>query len=208
LFSTSRPFTLLNHRICSCIPAPLVITQLLRLQQVTCGYVPDDMDEGVLHPIGDGTRLKALKEVLEDIETGKVIIWARFRRDIDQIMEQLPEDEAVRYDGATSDELRLAARKAFQDPDSKVRYFVGNPAAAATGLTLTQARTVVYYSNSFDLEHRLQSEDRAHRIGQEHPVLYVDLAAKGTVDTKIIAALRSKKNIASEVTGDTLKSWI
>ena len=76
------------------------------------------------------------------------------------------------------------------------------------GITLTQANTVIYYSNSYDLEKRLQSEDRAHRIGQKKKVTYVDLIAEGTVDEKIVEALRSKINIASEVMGEQLKEWI
>jgi SNF2 family DNA or RNA helicase len=115
-------------------------------------------------------------------------------------------DEAVRYDGAVDEDGRLAARRRFQDGDA--RWFVGNPACAGTGLTLTAAATVVYYSNSFNLEHRLQSEDRAHRIGQRNAVRYVDLVAKGTVDSKIVAALRDKLDVASQITGDAARAWL
>jgi SNF2 family DNA or RNA helicase len=75
-------------------------------------------------------------------------------------------------------------------------------------LTLTAANTVIYYSNSFDLEVRLQSEDRAHRIGQTNKVTYVDLIAKDTVDEHIVKALRNKINIASQVLGENFKDWI
>ena len=71
-----------------------------------------------------------------------------------------------------------------------------------------QAHTVIYYSNGYDLEKRLQSEDRAHRIGQKKTVTYVDLIAEDTVDNKIVKALRKKVNIASEVMGEELKAWI
>ena len=74
--------------------------------------------------------------------------------------------------------------------------------------TLTQANTVVYYSNGYDLEKRLQSEDRAHRIGQKKSVTYVDIMAEETVDEKIVKALRKKINIASEVLGEDLRDWI
>jgi SNF2 family DNA or RNA helicase len=86
--------------------------------------------------------------------------------------------------------------------------FVSNPQAGATGLTLTQAQTVIYYSNSFKLVDRLQSEDRAHRIGQEHPVNYIDLVAGGTVDEKIVRSLRDKWDVAAQITGDELKDWL
>ena len=67
---------------------------------------------------------------------------------------------------------------------------------------------MVYYSNSFDLEKRLQSEDRAHRIGQTKNVTYIDLISPGTVDEKIVKSLRDKINIATQVMGEELKSWL
>jgi SNF2 family DNA or RNA helicase len=96
----------------------------------------------------------------------------------------------------------------FQDPDSELRFFVGNPTTGGYGLTLTAATLVVYFSNSFDLEKRLQSEDRAHRIGQTQKVTYVDLVAPNTVDEKIVKALRDKIDIASQVMGEELKDWL
>ena len=96
----------------------------------------------------------------------------------------------------------------FQDPDSDARFFVGNPQTGGYGITLTAANTVIYYSNGYDLEKRLQSEDRAHRIGQKKSVTYVDLIAPKTIDEKIRKALRAKINIASEILGEELKDWI
>ena len=114
----------------------------------------------------------------------------------------------VQYYGATSADDRAKAIKKFQDPDSKVKYFIGNPQTAGYGITLTEAGTVVYFSNGYDLEKRLQSEDRAHRIGQKKSVTYVDFIAPKTVDEKIVKALRNKIDIASQVMGEELKSWI
>ena len=76
------------------------------------------------------------------------------------------------------------------------------------GLTLTAATTVVYYSNSFNYADRVQSEDRAHRIGQKHPVTYVDLFCPGTIDEKIMNSLRMKRDYAQMITGDNLQEWI
>ena len=73
---------------------------------------------------------------------------------------------------------------------------------------MTQANTVIYYSNGYDLEKRLQSEDRAHRIGQKKSVTYVDMIAEKTVDEKIVKALRKKIDIASEILGEELRDWI
>ena len=114
----------------------------------------------------------------------------------------------VQYYGEVSTDDRQKAIKYFQDPKSKVKYFVGNTQTAGYGLTLTAASNVIYYSNSYDLEKRLQSEDRAHRIGQKKTVTYIDLIAEDTVDEKIVKALRDKINIASEVMGEELKEWI
>lgn len=187
------------------VSAPLMVTRLLRFQQVTCGYLPGDQSaDGELHRLADNPRLRALEDTLEDVE-GSAIIWARFREDVDQICALLG-DQAVRYDGAVGEDDRLAARRAFQAGER--RFFVGNPAVAGTGLTLTAGTTVIYYSNSFDLEHRQQSEDRAHRIGQTHPVTYVDLIAQGTIDEKIVSSLREKRSIASTILGDEIESWI
>jgi SNF2 family DNA or RNA helicase len=110
--------------------------------------------------------------------------------------------------GDTAADCRQEIVEKFQDPESDLRFFVGNPRTGGYGLTLTAANLVVYYSNSFDLEVRLQSEDRAHRIGQTSKVTYVDFITVGTVDEHIVKALRNKINIASEVLGEKLKDWI
>ena len=72
------------------------------------------------------------------------------------------------------------------------RFFVGTPHTGGYGLTLISANTVIYYSNGYDLEKRMQSEDRAHRIGQKFSVTYVDIIAEETVDQKIVRSLRKK----------------
>ena len=113
----------------------------------------------------------------------------------------------VDYYGLTPQEDRQPNIKRFQE-DPECRFFVGTPQTGGYGITLTQANTVVYYSNGYDLEKRLQSEDRAHRIGQKKSVTYVDLIADDTVDEKIVKALRKKINIASEVLGEELRDWI
>ena len=96
----------------------------------------------------------------------------------------------------------------FQDKNSDLRYLVSNPKTGGYGLTLTASHTVIYYSNSYDLEVRLQSEDRAHRIGQTSKVTYIDLIAEKTVDEQIVKSLRGKINIATQVLGEDLKKWL
>ena len=112
------------------------------------------------------------------------------------------------YFGDTEAEVRQEIVTNFQDPNHDLRFFIGNPRTGGYGLTLTAAKTVIYYSNNFDLEVRLQSEDRAHRIGQTNKVTYIDFISPGTVDEHIVKALRNKINIANAVLGEELKEWI
>ena len=183
------------------------LTQLMRLQQITCGHFTDDT--GTTQAI-DNTRINELIDVLEDVE-GKSIIWAHYQYDVKAIIKAVVEKygpgSVVDYYGLTPKEERQGHIKRFQD-DPKCRFFIGTPSTGGYGITLTAANTVIYYSNGYDLEKRLQSEDRAHRMGQKKPVTYVDINAEDTVDEKIVKALRKKINIASEVLGEELKSWI
>jgi SNF2 family DNA or RNA helicase len=185
-----------------------ILTQLLRLQQVCSGHVK--LDDGSLKTF-PSAKIKELEAVVEEID-GKAIIWANFTHDIESIEQLLQkmygDDSVVSYYGATSVDQRDYAMSAFQSPDSPVRFFVGQPRTGGYGLTLTQASTVIYYSNSYDLEVRLQSEDRAHRIGQVNKVTYIDIIAEKTVDEKVLLALRSKIDIASVVLQENVTDWI
>ena len=188
--------------------APHVLTQMMRLHQITCGHLRND--DGTITEIKNN-RLKELINLLDEVE-GKVIIWANYVYDIENIVktigEAFGEDSIVQYYGAIPAEQRQQNIEKFQDPNSKTRFFVGNPQTGGYGITLTCANTVVYYSNGYDLEKRLQSEDRAHRIGQTKSVTYVDFIAPKTVDEKIVKALRKKMNIANEIMDEDWREWI
>ena len=84
----------------------------------------------------------------------------------------------------SNDDRELAVERFQNDP--KIQYFIGQPQSGGIGLTLTAAEYAIYYSNSFDLETRLQSEDRCHRIGTTKNVTYIDIEASKTIDGKII----------------------
>ena len=150
--------------------APHVLTQMMRLHQITCGHLKND--DGTTTDLKN-SRTDELINLLDEVE-GKVIIWANYIHDIEALVKTVSkeygEETVVQYYGATSADDRAKAIKAFQDPNSKVKYFIGNPQTAGYGITLTEAGTVVYFSNGYDLEKRLQSEDRAHRIGQKKSV--------------------------------------
>ena len=185
------------------IEAPEAITRLLRLQQVLCGWFSGE--EGIQQIDDKNARLEALKEILSDIDS-KVIIWARFKADLKAIQRALGE-EAVAYHGEVSNDDREVAVYRFQN-DPKIKYFVGQPQSGGIGLTLTAADYVIYYSNSFDLEIRMQSEDRCHRIGTKNNVTYIDIEARKSIDTKIIKALREKKNLADIITKDPMSLFL
>jgi SNF2 family DNA or RNA helicase len=188
--------------------APHVLTQMMRLHQITCGHLKND--DGTITEIKNN-RLKELLNLLDEVE-GKVIIWANYVHDIQHIVKEISSqfgaDSIVQYYGAIPAEERQKNIEKFQDPNSKTKFFIGNPQTGGYGITLTCANTVVYYSNGYDLEKRLQSEDRAHRIGQEKSVTYVDFIAPKTVDEKIVKALRSKMNIANQIMDEDWRAWI
>jgi len=182
-----------------------VLTQLVRLHQITCGHVKTD--EGEVLSLKNN-RITELMNVLEETR-GKVIIWAVYRHDIQSIEQTIGDmygkESVSSFYGDTKDSIRQSIVDRFQDSESPLRFFVGNPKTGGYGLTLTASHTVIYYSNDYSLEIRMQSEDRAHRIGQTSKVTYVDLIAEGTVDEKIVKALNNKIDLASQVMGEDPK---
>ena len=190
------------------------IGQLVETQEITEMVAIDSVNN----------RLKEMMSYLQEV-TGKVIIWARFVSEIEMIEKALAEEfgaeTVVTYYGKTDKEDRQHAvdlfqdiyrnpenQKEFMDKKSKVQFFVANPSAAGIGITLTKAEYVLYYSNSFNLEHRLQSEDRAHRIGQTKNVVYVDFEVPETIDSNILDSLVRKRGTMEEVLGDESQAWI
>jgi SNF2 family DNA or RNA helicase len=184
------------------------LVQLMRLQQITCGHFKSDTGE--VYEIKND-RVNALIDVLNEAQ-GKVVIWAHWRNDIETIVKHVKktfgDNSYVTYYGDTSTEDRQKAIQEIQDPNSDVRFIIGTPQTGGYGITLTEADTMVYYSNGYDLEKRTQSEARINRIGQKRKMTYVDIICEKTVDEKIVKALRKKINIASKIMGEELKSWI
>ena len=190
------------------VTSATVITQLMRLHQITCGHFTSD--DGTIQEIKNN-RISQLVDILEEVE-GKAVIWAHYRYDIEKIVEAISKkygnNTVVTYYGDTTTDERAAAIKKIQDKDSPVRFIVGTPQTGGYGITLTGASTMIYYSNGYDLEKRQQSEARIDRIGQEKPMTYIDIICENTVDTNIVKSLRNKVNIATEIMGEELKAWI
>ena len=184
-----------------------VLTQLMRLHQITCGHFT--ADDGTIKNINNN-RLDELLDVLDEVE-GKAVIWAHYQHDVESIIEKIRKkysfDSAVDYYGLTPASERQQNIEKFQN-DDRCRFFVGTTQTGGYGITLTAASTMIYYSNGYDLEKRQQSEARIDRIGQKFPMTYIDIMAEDTVDMKIVKSLRQKVNIATEIMGEELKDWI
>lgn len=190
------------------VAAELAITRMLRLQQITCGYLPTDkVSDEPFHVFKENPRLERFMAGALNLPHG-CIVWCRFQKDAELIMEALhaAKRTAVRYDGTVKEADRARAKEDFQQ--GRAQFFVANPAAISMGVTLLNGKTMVYYSNSFHLVQRLQSEDRPHRIGQTSSVHIVDLIANHTVDEAIVKALREKIDVSRQITGDRIKEWI
>lgn len=196
------------------VTANLAMVRELRLQQISCGYLPVGEGEPVHRIEGKNPRLDLMDSLLQN-QTEKSIIWARYKLDIQSIEELLRDHKVkfVTYTGDTDDEERIAAKNEFQKGD--VQYFLSTPSSGGVGITLDAARNLYYYSNSYNLRHRRQSEERGTADGQQHTTNVYDLIGLKTRDKKIIQNLCRKMNTSDSILGDVagadirtqLKEW-
>ena len=184
------------------------LVQLMRLHQITCGHFT--ADDGTIKDIKN-ERLTALMDILKEVEN-KAVIWAHYKHDIKAIVSAIDKeygkDSYVTYYGETPFEERQGNIKKIQDTDSPVRFLIGTPQTGGYGITLTEANTMIYYSNGYDLEKRTQSEARINRAGQKRKMTYIDIIAEDTVDEKIVKALVKKMDIANEIMNEDMKDWL
>jgi len=184
------------------------LTEIIKLHQVCNGFTKNDDGEILtLHK----SKINALDEILEETD-GKVIVWANYLYNIHEIIKFLEDKYGKESVVSIYGDIDVQKRKEAVDriqTDSKTRFLVGNPTTGGFGLTLTAVNTVIYYSNNYNLEVRMQSEDRAHRMGQKGTVVYIDIVAKGTLDEAIMKSLTSKGQIAAKTLGEEdLRSWL
>jgi SNF2 family DNA or RNA helicase len=200
------------------ISVTMALTLMLRLQQVVGGFFPTNEEErkkGVTYKAipGKSPKVDAILEDLED-EPGKVLIWARFRAEIDLMARSLRksygDDAVAEFHGSISEADRTTVRQSFQDPDSPLRFLVLQVDTGGVGLTFTAADKAYYLSNGFSLESRLQSEARNHRAGSEghKRIVYTDVVAEDTLDPKVLHTLREKLSLANVITGDNWREWV
>ena len=184
-----------------------VMTQLMRLHQITCGHFTSD--DGTIKDL-PCQRLNELMDILEKIE-GKTIIWSHYTHDVKRIIKEIKrvygDDSVVDYYGQTDTDSRSKNIKKFQT-DDKCRFFVGTTHTGGYGITLTAGSNMIYFSNGYDLEKRQQSEARIDRIGQTQKMTYIDIMSQDTIDERIVKALREKVNIANTIMDEDFREWI
>jgi SNF2 family DNA or RNA helicase len=213
IYAQMKVIAVLELEQAGLVTASMVMTKLEKLHQIVCGHVKSD--KGIIERLPNN-RISSLLELLDEV-SGKALIWCAYQEDVRMVTEAIKKEYgnevAESYYGNTSADNREEIRINFQKPEHPLRFFVGTPATGRFGATLTQANVVIYYSNSYNLEHRNQSEDRTHRIGSEihDKITYIDLVTPETVDEKIIDNLSKKNNIANLVTrdisDDNWKTW-
>lgn len=171
-----------------------VLTRLLRLSQLTGGFIGDD--GSILNNVSTA-KLEALSDVIDEAinQDKKIVVIARFVAEIKAI-EKLLQKKKLEYSlimgGVKDREIQVSQ---FQNnPDVKV--FIGQIATAGLGITLTAASTMVFYSMDYSMSNFEQTKARIHRVGQKENCTYIYLVAKGTVDEKVLKALRSKADLA------------
>ena len=191
------------------VTAAMVMTRLQKLNEIVCGFLRDP-DSGDVTEIPNN-RIDTVLQILEETDR-KVIIWSNNTYDILKLSQVIgkeygPESVAV-YHGATGDNERQDIKRNFQNPDHPLRFFIGNPSTGKFGLTLTEAKIMIYYSNDYNLENRLQSEERSQFLAQKESLLVIDLITRGTVNEKIIKALRMKKELSDLTMGEEWRTWL
>ena len=184
-----------------------VMTQLMRLHQITCGHFT--ADDGTIKDL-PCARLTELMNILENVE-GKTIIWSHYTYDVKRIIKEIQkvygEESVVDYFGETDTDARSANIKKFQTDDN-CRFFVGTTHTGGYGITLTAGSNMIYFSNGYDLEKRQQSEARIDRIGQTRKMTYIDIMSQDTIDERIVKALRNKVDIANTIMDEDFREWI
>lgn len=175
------------------------LTQILRLAQITSGFVKNS--EGAIHRFTPNPKLDACDDLVRDeIESGKsVIVWAWYKEDVARLLERFHNLAPVCIRAGQTIDEHAAVEQAFQS--GRAKLLISNQATGGTGITLTAASVAVYYSQSYSMTDRIQSEDRSHRAGSEihDKITYVDLCCTGTIDEMVRGAIDRKLSMLAAV---------
>lgn len=190
--------------------APVVIAQLIRLQQLSVAYasITSLIDEhtGEINHIVELTdpssKIDALMQILEDNEEEQIVVFSQFKKVINLVAERLrrAEIEFVDVTGDVEHNQRAINIDRFQAGD--VRVFLGTIAAGGEGITLTASSTVVFLDRDWSPAKNAQAEDRLHRIGQRNAVQVIDIISRDTVDLGRRQQLELKKSWIRKILGD------
>lgn len=184
----------------------LAITTMLRLQQILCGFVTTESGEIVKLP---SNRDAEVVRILDE-HRGKAIIWTAFDQSVRSIRDLLAREfgeRSVATFWGGNRATRLEEESRFLS-DTECKYMISTPQSGGLGNTWVVATLAIYHSNTYSLEDREQSEKRPYRRGQDKTVNIVDLVARGTLDEKVIKALRSKQEIAATIQGERVRDWL
>jgi len=188
------------------VTANQVIVQLLRMHQVLCGHVMDE--NGSLHDIPE-KRTSSLLDLLRDYD-GKAVIWCSYVVDVNKvsaaISKEFGSESVAKFYGENAATREKEEVQFKTDPNC--RFMIGTPDAGGKGRTWDVADLVIYYSSRNNLDHRAQSEERVKNVGKTRPIAYVDLRVPGTVDDKIIEALRKKIDMSAVIDGGNWNDWL
>lgn len=184
------------------VTATNILARLLRLQQITGGFIRPDEESERYEQISSA-KLNALEDIIDTAtsENKKLVVIARFIPEIKEICKML-DQKKIKYAhicGEIKD--RAAEVDAFQN-NPECMVFVGQLQTVSMGLTLTAASTMVFYSISYNFADYSQAKARIHRIGQKNNCLYIHLVVKNTVDETVLKALEQKENIATKIVDD------
>lgn len=180
----------------------IALDRLTRYQQLVGGFFPyrdEDADEWKIKPLDSNPKMDELLSIIEETDQ-KMIIWSRFVPEIEMIAARLRkeygEQSVQTFYGKTKNRAEAISR--FRTTDS-CRFFVANIVTGGMGLTLIEATIMVYFSNTFSYEDRVQSNDRNYRKGQDRPVTIIDLIMNMPIDGLIQKALERKTHMANMV---------
>lgn len=183
------------------LPAPVVIAQLIRLQQLSIAYadvvLDSSKDSGMSVSLTDpSAKIDALMEIIDEIvveEGNSIVVFSQFKQAIGLIEQRLAKAE-LRYVRITGDDNQAERRVAIDDFQAgKAKVFIGTIGAGSEGITLTKSSTVVFIDRDWTPARNAQAEDRCHRYGQDNAVQIIDIMANHTVDDSRFALLEMKK---------------
>lgn len=185
------------------LPVNSKLALVSKLSQITSGFFTDEcsVTHDIVTPECNPKLIAAMQIIQRAVEEGRsIIVWCRFHHEIELIVQACAEMDlpALQYHGRVSEQRRAEAVAEFNGCGAP-RVFIGTAAAGGTGLTLNAANVVLYFSNTYSLRDRLQSEDRCHRIGQAKSVAYYDLVAPDTIESRVLSALQAKGDVASAI---------